>query len=91
VRVWDLPTGRCVDWIKFDRPATSLDLSPASDMLATADVGDLGIYLWTNKTMYDRVALRPVREKAGPRPLGLPGHLLVTEGLQEAGGMEVVK
>ena len=54
VRVW------------FDRPATSLYLSPASDMMAMAHVGDLGIYLWTNKTVYDRVALQQVREEAGP-------------------------
>jgi hypothetical protein len=48
----------------------------------------LSIYLWTNKTLYDHVALRPVREEAGPQPLGLPDHMLVTEG-QEAGAVEV--
>lgn len=40
------------------------------------------------ETLYDRVVLRPVSEEAGPRPLGLHGHLLVMEG-QEAGGVEV--
>ena len=34
--------------------------------MATAHVGDLGIYLWSNKTLYDREALQPVREVAGP-------------------------
>jgi hypothetical protein len=82
----DLPTGRRVDWVKFDRPATSRHLSPASDMMAMANVGNL--YLWTNKTLYERVALRPVREEVGPQPQGLPDHMLVTEG-QEAGAMEV--
>ena len=75
MRVWDLPTGRCVNLVKFDRPATSLDLSPASEMMAMAYVGDLGIYLWTNKALYDRVDLQPVREEAGPpaRQVGAGG------------------
>ena len=27
-RVWDLPSGHCVDWVKFDSPPVSVDLSP---------------------------------------------------------------
>ena len=53
----------------MDRPATSLDLSPASHMMATAHVEDLGIYMLTSKTLYDCVVLRPVSEEAGPWPL----------------------
>jgi U3 small nucleolar RNA-associated protein 21 len=55
--VLDLPTGQCVDYIQFDTLATSVDLSPASDMMATSHVGDLGIYLWINKTLYDHITL----------------------------------
>jgi len=77
-RVWDLPTGQCVDYVQFDTPATSVDLSPASDMMATSHVGDLGIYLWINKTLYDHITLAPVSKTAKPVKLSLPANLKVT-------------
>ena len=58
-RVWDLPTGHCVDYVLFDSPATSVDLSPSSDMMATSHTGDLGVYLWLNKTLYQQTTLAP--------------------------------
>merc|ERR1712025_249238 len=76
-RVWDLPTGQCVDYMEFDAPATSVDLSPASDMMATSHVGDLGIYLWINKTLYDHITLAPISKRAKPSKLSLPGNHLV--------------
>merc|ERR1711874_22329 len=76
-KVWDLPTGHCVDWVQFDKPAVSVDLSPASDMMATSHVGDLGIYLWINKTLYDHITLAPYSKKAKPSKLSLPANLLV--------------
>ena len=78
-RVWELPTGHCIDYLAFDKPATSVDLSPASDMMATSHVGDLGIYLWTNKSLYSHLALHPLSDVAEPIPLSLPSHLLVQE------------
>ena len=78
-RVWELPTGHCIDYLAFDRPATSVDLSPAFDMMATSHVGDLGVYLWTNKSLYSHLTLRPLSEEAKPIPLSLPSHLLVQE------------
>jgi len=62
--------------MEFDTPATSVDLSPASDMMATSHVGDLGIYLWINKTLYDHITLAPVSKKAKPAKLSLPGNQL---------------
>jgi len=46
IRVWDLPSGRCIDWFKTQSPVTSLDFSPRSDFLATSHVDSNGIYLW---------------------------------------------
>jgi len=83
MRVWDLPTGHCLDYVLFDRPATSCDLSPSSSSLATSHVGDLGIYLWTNKTLYSPTTLAPVREGAEPRALHLPSRLLVEKSEEE--------
>jgi len=74
-RVWDLPTGQCVDYVEFDKPATSVDLSPSSDMMATSHVDDLGIYLWVNKTVYEHVTLAPINKKAKPVKLSLPQNL----------------
>jgi len=67
-----------VDYVQFDTPATSVDLSPASDMMATSHVGDLGIYLWINKTLYDHITLAPVSKTAKPVKLSLPANLKVT-------------
>ena len=41
-RVWDLPSGHCIDFFSFPSPATSIDFSPAGDMLASSHVDDLG-------------------------------------------------
>jgi len=76
-KVWDLPTGQCVDYVQFDSPATSVDMSPSSDLMATSHVGDLGIYLWINKTLYEHVTLAPVSSSAAPVKLTLPSNMHV--------------
>ena len=89
-KVWDLPTGHCVDWVQFDKPAVSVDLSPASDMMATSHVGDLGIYLWVNKTLYQHVTLAPLSKHARPVKLSLPANLSVEQSSEaEDNSMEV--
>ena len=89
-RVWDLPTGHCVDWVEFDSPAVSVDLSPASDMMATSHVGDLGIYLWVNKTLYQHVSLAPLSKHSRPVRLSLPANLSVEQPSEaEDNDMEV--
>ncbi|XP_064385749.1 WD repeat-containing protein 36-like isoform X4 [Halichondria panicea] len=72
VRTWDLPTGRMIDIFLVESPATSIALSPSGDFLATTHVDDLGIYLWSNKTMYSHVSLRPLSEKIKPTFTDLP-------------------
>ncbi len=52
VRVWDVPTNTCVDWMKFDSPVTSLALRPTGEFLATTHAGKLGIHLWSDKSFY---------------------------------------
>jgi len=74
-RVWHLPTGHCVDYVRFMSPATSVDFSPTGDMMCTSHVGDLGIYLWTNKTLYQHVTLRHVTDSEEPTLLALPDDL----------------
>jgi len=74
-RVWDLPSGHCVDYLTFPSPAASCDFSPASDVLATSHVGDLGIHLWTNKTLYQHINLAPVKNDALPFSMELKTDL----------------
>jgi len=78
-RVWDLPTGHCVDYISFPSPATSIDFSPAGDLLASAHVEDLGIYLWCNKSLYQHLNLKAIAKDAEPRKLWLAEGLDIDE------------
>ncbi|KAK1734687.1 WD40 repeat domain-containing protein [Skeletonema marinoi] len=57
IRVWDVPTGLCVDWMSFASPPTSMALSPTGEFLATSHVGRLGISLWCDKTFFRMVLL----------------------------------
>ena len=57
IRVWDVPTGQCVDWMSFSSPPTSLALSPTGEFLATSHVGRLGISLWCDKSFFRMVLL----------------------------------
>ncbi|KAL7532032.1 hypothetical protein ACHAXR_006047, partial [Thalassiosira sp. AJA248-18] len=57
IRVWDVPTGLCVDWMSFSSPPTSLALSPTGEFLATSHVGRLGISLWCDKSFFRMVLL----------------------------------
>lgn len=54
------PTGALVDHIRFPSPVVSLSVSPNLDSLATAHIGDLGIYLWTNLSLFSTASLRPL-------------------------------
>ncbi|KAL3799459.1 hypothetical protein HJC23_013914 [Cyclotella cryptica] len=57
IRVWDVPTGVCVDWMTFSSPPTSLTLSPTGEFLATSHEGRLGISLWCDKSFFRMVHL----------------------------------
>jgi U3 small nucleolar RNA-associated protein 21 len=65
LRVWDMPTGRCIDWMRFADPVTTVSLSPTGEFLATTHEGSLGVSLWLNRTYYgwipaDKVPTAPV-------------------------------
>jgi len=55
IRVWDVPTNSCVDWMSFDTPPTSLTVSPTGEFLATTHTGKLGISLWSDRSFYQTV------------------------------------
>jgi U3 small nucleolar RNA-associated protein 21 len=57
VRVWDLPTGACVDWLRFRRPVTGVAMSHTGEYLCTSHVDRLGLYLWADRSFFQNVAL----------------------------------
>ena len=71
VRVWDLPTARCVEWLRFREPVTSLSLAPSGEFLATTHVDRLGVYLWANQAHFGTARADQIVQ--GPVDLELPG------------------
>ena len=63
---------RMVDCFLVDSPATSIAFSPTGDFLASTHVDDLGIYLWSNKSLYSHVSLRPLPSDFTPSLIELP-------------------
>ena len=55
-----------------DSPVTSVALSPRADFLVTTHIGDLGVYLWSNMTLYKHVSLHPLPADFEPSVLSLP-------------------
>ncbi|XP_017316182.1 WD repeat-containing protein 36 [Ictalurus punctatus] len=73
IRTWDLPSGSLVDCFLVDTAAVSLSLSPTGNVLASAHVDSLGIYLWSNTTLCSLVSLRPLPADYEPTVVMLPG------------------
>ncbi len=66
VKVWDIPSGKLIDCFKFSNAPTSVCFSPTSEYLVTTHVNELGIYLWSNKTLYTHVALKQLPDDYEP-------------------------
>ena len=52
MHVWDVPSGQLIDRIEFEQAIITLAVSPNGDMLATGHTDALGVYLWSNRSMY---------------------------------------
>lgn len=57
VRVFDVPTSSLIDWFKFDRPVTSISMSPSADFLAITCAGSLAVTLLSNNCHFNNVFL----------------------------------
>mmetsp|Transcript_2329 Transcript_2329/g.6663 ORF Transcript_2329/g.6663 Transcript_2329/m.6663 type:complete len:1234 (-) Transcript_2329:5398-9099(-) len=55
IRVWDVPTNSCVDWLGFKSPPTSLTVSPTGEFLATTHADRLGLSLWSDRSFYQTI------------------------------------
>jgi len=70
IRVWDIVTGKMIDWFRTETPVISLTFSPTGEYLATAQLGIVGIFLWANKNFFTTVFLQPPSDS--PALLNLP-------------------
>ncbi|XP_028722882.1 WD repeat-containing protein 36 [Peromyscus leucopus] len=73
VRTWDLPSGCLIDCFLLDSAPLNVTMSPTGDFLATSHVDHLGIYLWSNISLYSVVSLRPLPPDYVPSVVMLPG------------------
>ncbi|XP_056632205.1 WD repeat-containing protein 36 [Diorhabda sublineata] len=72
IRTWDIPSGQLIDEFATDAACISLDMSPTGESLATAHVDYLGIFLWSNKTIYTKIALKSITPSDDPPLVLLP-------------------
>ncbi|CAG9861245.1 unnamed protein product [Phyllotreta striolata] len=72
IRTWDIPSGQLIDEFATDAACVSLDFSPTGESLATAHVDYLGIFLWSNKTLYVKITLKPLTPSENPPLMVLP-------------------
>ena len=55
LRVWDVPTDSCVDWLRFKTPPTSIAVSPTGEFIATVHTGSIGLSVWCDRSFYEIV------------------------------------
>lgn len=51
-------------YLQVEKPCTSLSMSPTGDFLATTHVGELGVFLWANRLLYEKIFLKPIDRNA---------------------------
>lgn len=78
VRVWDLPTARCIDWMVFETAPTSVTFAPTSEYLVTAHVDQLGLCLWANKAHFGGAIIEELPR--APYRMSTPSVSVETEG-----------
>jgi U3 small nucleolar RNA-associated protein 21 len=78
IRVWDVPTNSCVDWMSFDTPPTSLTVSPTGEFLATTHTGKLGISLWSDRSFYQTVHVDGTLALSAPSRMDDPAPVAET-------------
>lgn len=92
IRVWDLPTGHMIDAMKLRSLCTSLAMSATGEYLAVAQDDNVGVNLWTNKTLFTHVPTRHITDEEiaevdAPTASGEGGENIVSaayaEGEQE--------
>lgn len=63
IRIWDLPTSHLIDAIRLEKPCKALAMSTTGDYLAATVENELGVTIWTNKSLFKHVPTRQISEK----------------------------
>lgn len=84
VRVWDVPTNSCVDWLGFSSPPTSLTVSPTGEFLATTHTGKLGISLWSDRSFYQTVHVDGAQLLTVPASMDDPAPIAEVESKKDS-------
>lgn len=93
VRVWDLPTGHMIDAMKLPRKCNTVAFSPSGEFLATGLDGEVGVHIWTNRTLFTHVSTRQITEDdivsvSAPTASGEGGVAVVEAAAEEQAGDE---
>ncbi|XP_011864174.1 PREDICTED: WD repeat-containing protein 36 [Vollenhovia emeryi] len=83
IRTWDIPSSHLIDIFQVPEACVSLSFSPTAEFLATAHVRNLGIFLWSNRTLYSHVSLKAVSKDDMIPEVGLPGSSVEVEKVDE--------
>eukprot|EP00526_Cylindrotheca_closterium_P003753 CAMPEP_0113637462 /NCGR_PEP_ID=MMETSP0017_2-20120614/19611_1 /TAXON_ID=2856 /ORGANISM="Cylindrotheca closterium" /LENGTH=1242 /DNA_ID=CAMNT_0000548495 /DNA_START=42 /DNA_END=3767 /DNA_ORIENTATION=+ /assembly_acc=CAM_ASM_000147 len=83
VRVWDVPTNSCVDWLGFNSAPTSLTISPTGEFLATTHYGKLGISMWSDRSYYQTVHVDGAAAMKAPAQMDDPAPLAEVESSED--------
>ncbi|CBX99958.1 hypothetical protein IAQ61_002826 [Plenodomus lingam] len=62
IRVWDLPTGHLIDAMRLPKRCNTVAFSPSGEFLATGLDGEVGVHIWTNRTLFTHVPTRQISE-----------------------------
>jgi U3 small nucleolar RNA-associated protein 21 len=62
IRVWDLPTGHLIDAMKLPKQVNTVAFSPSGEFLATGMDDEVGVHIWTNRTLFTHVSTRQIRD-----------------------------
>ncbi|KAH8644331.1 hypothetical protein IG631_01795 [Alternaria alternata] len=88
VRVWDLPTGHLIDAMKLPKKCNTVAFSPSGEFLATGLDGEVGVHIWTNRTLFTHVSTRQITEDdiaevSAPTASGEGGVAIVEAATEE--------
>eukprot|EP01038_Epipyxis_sp_PR26KG_P010444 gene10444-14028_t len=55
LRVWDMPTGRCLSWLLFESPIASITVSLSSEFLVISFMEKDGLYMYIDRSLYETI------------------------------------
>jgi U3 small nucleolar RNA-associated protein 21 len=67
MRVWDMPSGRCVAWLSFSSGITSLAISPTSEYLCVGLYNKVGFAVFIDRSLYENIYIN--EEPSSPVPM----------------------